>query len=178
MQGAQALADSWLHSHICRFIIDKFRAFAELPSLLSSQGVTNIDDVLLLLKLQSKVGSGLATKLFNTLETWYKKLGYVIDRSKSLLSCRKCVLLSRYFIDGLELMLPLKTAIRTALSLNDEIPTMHDTICSIYAYCNSVEIQRGDTYILECLKCCWRFALVFGFGCSMQLGSRVEGFLA
>ena len=102
--------------------------------MLSSQGAHNIDDVLLSLKLESKVGSKKASFLFTLLEWTYHQLGYIIDRANSLLSDRKYVL---YFVDGMELMIPLKTTIRAALSLKNDIPfSLHSKVNSKYIPCH------------------------------------------
>ena len=74
----------------------------------------------------------LQKKLFGVLESTYKGLGYIIDRA--LLSDCKFVLLSRYFIRGAELMLPLKTCIRAAVSLKNELPCLHSKVNEISAF--------------------------------------------
>ena len=150
--GTQGYADSWLHSHISRFVLGIFAENDKMPAILPSQGAHNIDDVLLTLKSKQKVTGDIARELFGILESTYQKLGYIIDRAKILLSDRKFVLLSRYFIDGIELMLPLKTMIRAAVSLKNELPTLRSRMSSVYLFYKSVQIQGGNLFFIEYLK--------------------------
>ena len=131
-----------------------------MPQVLSTQGAHNIDDVLLAMKLKAKVDKETASNLFKLLEKLYLKLGYVIDRAKSLFSDRKYVLLSRYFVDGVELMLPFKTMIRAAVSLKNDIPTLHSRVTATYMYYKSVELQGGPVFFCEFLKFCDAYSIL------------------
>lgn len=155
MQGMQGFADSWLHSHI-----SKFSATDGMPRTLSSQGAHTIDDVLLSLKLENKVGSTTASRLFGILEGTYKNLACIIDRAKSLLFDRRYVLLSRYFVDGVGLMLRLQTVIRVSMSLKNELPTLHSRVNAVYMYYKSFQVQGGSVYFCEFLKLCDVFTVL------------------
>ena len=154
MQGMQGYSDSWLHSHISKFVIKKFNQLEDLPKMLTAQGAHNIDDVLLTIKTESKVSSKVAEKLFGVLESTYKGLGYIIDRAKSLLSDCKFVLLSRYFIRGAELMLPLKTCIRAAVSLKNELPCLYSKVNEILAFYKSIQSRPVSNYYTDFIKFC------------------------
>ena len=75
MQGMQDYSDSWLHSHISKFVINKFNQLADLPKMLTAQRAHNIDDVLLTIKTESKISSKVAEKTLWSVGINIQRLG-------------------------------------------------------------------------------------------------------
>ena len=173
MQGTQGYAHSWPHSRVSKFILGVFSETLDMPAFFSS-GAHSIDECAIDIQTwpESKVASNVAGEIFASLEGTYLNVGYIIDRAKCLLSDRKFVLLSRYFVDGFEFMLPVNHD-QGRISQND-VPTLHSRMSSVYLYYKSVEVQGGQLfYFIECLKMCDAFLVLRGYSLYADLNSLV-----
>ena len=158
MQGQEGFGSSMRHGHIiARFFR---RLNAEFPDIVSShaQSLTNIDDILFALFYRGGLAKNDAAKIFALLERTYIELGYTVDRTKSVLSSNKFIYLSRYFAQGIEILMPLKVVIRSALLYKNSLPDVISNLEAISGICRAIERQAGTAltmssyYIVRCTE--------------------------
>ena len=143
MQGQEGFGSSMRHGHIiARFLR---RSNAEFPDIVSShaQSLTNIDDIIFALFYKGGLAKNDASKIFSMLEQTYLELGYTVDRTKSILRSNKFIYLSRYFARGIEILMPLKVVIRSALLYKNSLPDVSSNWEAISGICRAIERQSG-----------------------------------
>jgi len=134
MQGMRGFADSKFHGDVCAAIWR--RLIAAFPELGTGRQVnlTNIDDVLMAVTnvctTSAEWGVEKVTKVFDTVAETYATLGMEVDPNKSGLSTVRYVILSRWFLNGVELGMSMRTECKSAYSHRNDYPSLHSMVAA------------------------------------------------
>jgi len=122
-QGMPGRQDTVAHSLILLFWIYKLRQDGKIAQDAKTLHNACIDDcVASILTHEHHLDSG---PIFEHLEAHYLKLGYVIDRIKSIISHLKAVFCARRFLRGIEVPCDLKTFLKHGTSFEAVIRSPH-----------------------------------------------------
>ena len=151
MQGQEGFGSSMRHSHILARFLRRMNAI--FPAMVSShaQSLTNIDDVIFALMHRGDLKAGDASRMFSLLKEVYLELGDTVNRTKSILSTTKFIYLSRYFAQGIEILMPLKVMVRSALLCRNTLPEISGNLEAVSGIFRAIERQSGCAMALSSL---------------------------
>jgi hypothetical protein len=116
VQGWTGRLDSILHMHVLIWITDLLKREEQVESTMGYAGACLIDDALICFRFALDMGSAaraaLARTLCDTVTRAYGRLGLTVAADKTLVSTHVFHFLNKFFAEGSEIMLPLRTIMK------------------------------------------------------------------
>lgn len=152
-QGFTGALDTIMHIHLMLYTQFLARENGVLPTGVQSTIAALIDDCAFIVETDDVFTAERKTHWFTHLVTTYRKLGFVVDPIKSIVSNKKFIFLNKLFIDGVEVIQPIKVGMKIGKSTISEYCSVFDHIQTIFTSSAAAASSGADPASMYFISC-------------------------
>jgi hypothetical protein len=161
VQGWTGGLDSILHMHVLIWITDLLKREAQVASTMGYAGACVIDDALISfrfsLDMSRSARASLAQTMCDTVSRAYSRLGLTVAPDKMLVSTHVFHFLNRFFTEGSEIMLLMRTIMKVGADPFALIQSFRGQIDELGSTVRGAVAKGADPSLLYCMyavECC------------------------